>query len=968
MGMTAGWPASGGFVGRVGELATATGVLTGLVGADGRTAPAVLAVTGDPGIGKTRLLAELCARARGHGHVVIGGTATELEQHLPFGALVESFDSWLRWGERGSGRFEHAMTELLLALSAASPDQVGGAGGSAWFGPHRRIRAVLEDLAGPRGLMVVLDDVHWADAALVELIGYLLRRPPRGRFLLALAYRPRQVDQRVEDAVHGAAPGLAHELRLGPLSDEESGEIVGPGLARAARDSLIRDGGGNPLFLTALRQAAGRSQRPLAGEDEDLPPAVRSALLSELRGLPSPTVAAARAAAVAGDPFDYGLVAAVADVSETEAVRLVDQLVKRDVMRQIGHAPRFRFRHPLLRRVVYTAMSAGTRREAHRRAAAALQSHGATPVLCAYHVARYATPGDTAAARLLADAAAAILWRAAATCVWLLQESLRLLPAGQDGHHGRTLMLVRALMLTGRLREGREAAHALLAGLPDTEPAARATAATIDRLLGHHARARAVLLGELDRLDQNERRGPHDDAIGCTIRLELVTGGLLAGDFTPEGTDIRNAVAAAERTANRTLTAAAATVSAFASYATGRYADALCQLDAATRLVDALPTAELARRLDTAVWLAWTEVFCERFDVAIERFTGVLALIHSTGQGHLATYVLVGIAQAYAQAGRSTEAAEWAADAVEAAEQSTSDELRTMAYTLQCLAATHLDDLETALDAGARAVAAAGAVRDWWAASAGMVHAQARLAAGVEPVACREEMLRAGGGPRLGLVDPGHRPYFYGALARAELANGDTRAALAWADRMDRAVARLGPTAHHRAGMARLLRARVLLAAGLPAQAAEHALAALRAFDGVDARFFAGHAHLAASRALIAAGDRAAGLAHARRAQQTFTELAAHRHARHAVRTQRRAGHRVSPPGRSGLGALTRREAEVAHLVAQGHTNHQIARRLRLSDRTVESHVRHICTKLDVGSRTAVAAAVARQEATRATS
>jgi DNA-binding CsgD family transcriptional regulator/tetratricopeptide (TPR) repeat protein len=951
--------ASDKLVGRAAELAIVRRVL-GDIGA-----PAVLAVTGDPGIGKTRLLTELVADARRRGFLAIRGSATEFERHLPFGALVESLDGWLRTRERGSARFREPVGELLSRMSAA-PD----AEPPAWFGLHRRTRTVLEDMAQPHGLVLVLDDVHWADAALIDLIGYLLRRPPRGPFVLALGYRPRQVDQRVEEAIHGGPAELVERLHLGPLSTSESHELVGPGLSKATRDSLVRDSGGNPLFLKALRHAAGTPPGPLPGHEVDLPAAVHAALLSEIRGLPVAALTAVQAAAVAGDPFEYGLVAAIADVAEGDAVRMIDELVKRDLVRQASPAPRFRFRHPLLRRIVYTTMPAGTRRDAHRRAAAELHRHGAAPVTLAHHVARSASYGDIAAAQLLADAARETLCQAPGTSAWLLEESLRLLPPTphtKRERQRRTLMLARAQVLTGRLRDGRHTAHTLLAELPDDRSAARAEAATltatVDRLLGHHDRARAVLRGELDQ----PQVADHPET-ACSIRLELVTGGLLAGDFTPREADILDAVAAAERTADQSLTAAAAAVKAFASYATGRYSDALTHLDSATRMVDALPDTELSRRLDTAVWLAWAEVFLERFEPAIVHFDRALTLIHATGQGHLLTYVLVGISQAHLQIGRFTEAAEWASDAVEAAELSTSDELRTMAYTLHCLAATHLADLDTALDAGTRAVTAAGPVSDWWAASAGILLAQARLAAGTDPATCLGEMLRAGGGPELAAIDPGNRPYFYESLVHAELARSDTTAALAWVDRMDLAVTKLGPAARYRAGMAQLLRAEVLLAATDPQTAVAHARHALDSFTAAGARFFAGRAHLAAGRALTSTGHRGPGLTHTRRAQEIFTELGAHRLTETAVHIQRQHGHRAvrrgSPDHRADLTTLTERETQIAHLITHGRTNRQIAQQLLISHRTVETHVRNIATKLEAPSRTAIAAAIARHDAT----
>ena len=911
----------------------------------------LIAVSGDPGIGKTRLLAELSELAASRGMLVIGGTATEFERHLPFGALAEALEARLRVGAGHPARLHARLHALLNGLSALETND------EHCLGLHRRTRVLLDELAAPSGLVIVLDDMHWADPALIELIAYLINRPPRGRWMLALGYRGRQVDRRLAEAVCAAAS--VARLELGPLSAEESRRLLGVG--RPTGDLLHRDSGGNPLFLKALHRSGNRAgDAGTPSEVDDLPPTVHAALASEIRGLAAAELTVARAAAVAGDPFRYGVIAKVADLDEADAVCLVDALVKRDLVRQIDPAPRFRFRHPLLRRVVYAQMSPGVRRDAHRRAASALEHEGAPPITRAHHVARSASPGDAAASALLAEAAQAALFHAPATATWLLEQSQRLLPpmpAQLSLRHERALGLARALILTGRLLDGRETAQALLGELPHGAEAMRAeaaiVAATAERLLGRHRQGRAILLAELERSEC----GDHPAVV--SIMLELVTNGLLAGDFDPHRQDILDASSAAERIGDRPLRAATAAVLAFASYATGRFSEAVGQLDAATQLVDALCPDELASRLDAAVWLAWTELFLERYDLAADRFDQALRLMRKVGQGHLLTYAMVGKAQAHVQAGQLDLGFEWASNAVEAAEQSTSDELRTMAYTLLCLAATYLGDLDTARCAGATAVAAAGPVADWWAATAGVLHAQARLAGGAEPAQCREEMLLAGGGPGLPRLDPGNRPFLYQALTHAELVLGDTAAALDWVARADAAVASLGPSARARAATASLLRAEVLLHAGDPA-AAEHAQHAVDGFTLMNKRFYLGKAHLALGRALAAAGNRAAGLRHLRRAQTVFADLGAHRFVTESIQSQRQQGWRAVR-ARGSLDALTARETEVALLVAEGHTNRRIAERLLLSERTVETHLRHICAKLDVSSRTAVAVAMTRR-------
>ena len=180
--------------------------------------PRALSVVGTPGIGKTRLLAELTSRSDARGHLVLTGSGSELERDMPFGPFVDALDRYVESLEphRLARLGDDVRGELARLLPSLSAGVAAGAGAlpDERYRSHRAVRALLETLAA-RPLLLVLDDFHWADGASIELAGALLRRPPAARVMLVLAARPR--------------------LRFPAFTSA---------LARAARTSITRAAGG----------------------------------------------------------------------------------------------------------------------------------------------------------------------------------------------------------------------------------------------------------------------------------------------------------------------------------------------------------------------------------------------------------------------------------------------------------------------------------------------------------------------------------------------------------------------------------------------------------------------------------------------------------------------------------------------------------------------------------------------------
>ena len=345
-------------VGRGAELAALDASL-----AAARREFAAIEVVGEPGIGKTRLLAELEARADAQGCLVLAGSASELDADLPFGLFVDALDEYLyglephRLAALDDGtRAELAHVFPALAGAAAEREER--------YRLHRAVRALLEELASPKPLVVVLDDLHWADSGSLELLGSLLRRPPAAPVLLALAVRPRQVPERI-----AAALERIERIELGAFSEAEARELVGD-----AADDVFADSGGNPFYLEQLARAPRRAAAgpAVAVAGVEVPRAVAAALAGELAQLSGDARVVLAGAAVAGDPFEPELAAAAADVSEELAMAALDDLLRGDLVRPTDVPRRFRFRHPLVRGAVYEGAPGGWRLLAHERSAHAL--------------------------------------------------------------------------------------------------------------------------------------------------------------------------------------------------------------------------------------------------------------------------------------------------------------------------------------------------------------------------------------------------------------------------------------------------------------------------------------------------------------------------------------------------------------------------------------------------------------------
>ena len=242
-------------VGRDNELAELEAALDRLAAGE----PWLVQVVGEPGIGKSRLLAELCRRGEDRGYLVLDGRAAEFERDIPFGLIVDALNDYLASLEPAMLRAldGNPLRELVAIFPAlldedSVPRRRGE--GAERYRLHYAIRSVLERLTERQPMVLALDDVHWADAASVEMLTHLLRRF-RGPLLTAIAYRP--APTRLLAALEGSVRGRpASRIEPAALTAEEVEQLVGADTDEATRALLYRESGGNPFYVEQLARAS----------------------------------------------------------------------------------------------------------------------------------------------------------------------------------------------------------------------------------------------------------------------------------------------------------------------------------------------------------------------------------------------------------------------------------------------------------------------------------------------------------------------------------------------------------------------------------------------------------------------------------------------------------------------------------------------------------------------------------------
>src|SRR5262245_17304844 len=362
-------------VGRTAELAVITRALDDARAGHGST----IEIVGPPGVGKTRLLGELLARADGFDVV---SSSCELYNAstaygpfrgflrtalgIPLDAGADEAAMWLR------NRVESSVPDLVpwLPLLALPLDaDVPTTPEVDALGPEYRrpklewaVSVLLAALYAGRPVLVTLEDAHWMDDASASLLTTLLRDIGNGPWLAV-------VTRRDETTGFVASNEACNTLRPSPLSDDDGRTLLlaateASPLPRHELDVLVERSGGNPLFLKELVRAA-----RLAGDVDELPTSIEAIVTAQIDQLPPADLQILRYAAVFGASFADQLVEALFEGEESLDPGVWDRL--NDLVEPHGSG-RHRFRHALMRDAAYQGLPFRRRRELHRRVGALL--------------------------------------------------------------------------------------------------------------------------------------------------------------------------------------------------------------------------------------------------------------------------------------------------------------------------------------------------------------------------------------------------------------------------------------------------------------------------------------------------------------------------------------------------------------------------------------------------------------------
>ncbi|MGQ0600292.1 MAG: serine/threonine-protein kinase, partial [Anaerolineales bacterium] len=395
----------GRMVGRERELGEAVALWRRALAGDGH----VLLVSGEPGIGKTRLVRELTTLAEVSGATVLRGEAYA-EGGAPYSPLAQMWRELTRSnrlaaeGDSVTAKGITLPANVLDDLLSIAPElRVNGSPDQreplldAQAEQQRLFEAgvtVIHRLTAAAPVLLVLEDAHWADSGTLFALRHIARRSSHRRLLIVITYREVEIDEAccLPDVIHDLnRERLSTRLKLTRLSHAQvhsllavmfalpEAEITGELL-----DGLYRETEGNPFFLEEVCKALledgqiyftdGRWQRVLTSELR-IPQSVRVTIHARLGKLPEPAQEALRLAAILGREFDFDTLQAASGVGEDVLIEALESATRAQIVAESrnGHALTFTFAHALIPSTLRESMSGPRLRVLHRRAASAIE-------------------------------------------------------------------------------------------------------------------------------------------------------------------------------------------------------------------------------------------------------------------------------------------------------------------------------------------------------------------------------------------------------------------------------------------------------------------------------------------------------------------------------------------------------------------------------------------------------------------
>lgn len=894
-------------VGRARELDAGQHLIGSLLGGQGT----VVAVTGEAGIGKSTLVRRWCEDARDAGVDVLVGGCDDLEALRPFGPLVR-----------------------LVAVEITDADQAADA---------------LEERAGSGGLLVVLEDLQWADPSTVLALHRVVERCGVAPIALVVTARPSPRPTVVHRLLASLPSGST--LDLEPFNAAETASLIEALTGRApspAEVARLAGAGGNPLFLTELLRAGP------AGDGDTAPRGFADIVLGHLRFLSPDALDVLRMASVLGAAFEVIDLSRVLDTPPSALDTALREAADAGLLMELGAS--LVFRHDVVRHAVYASHSESMRRALHLQAAERLATSGAAVDRVATHFRLGASVGNERAIQWILRAATEAATYDAASAARLLGAVIELLPPSD---RRRARLLVEQAF---RWFQSSRLTDALDAGLAAQEAGAGTE-------VEWHARlCLAMLLLLHGRVAEAQVHHAWLDAQAASGPIPRIVADTVAASLRARQGDFAGARALAEETLALATLEGESLAAGFASSAVALTAilqgDWPVAIDAA-RTADELADAPAPESifwtatplLRNSIYLVLALVFADDFDTA----TALLHQRQHTNGRSAADDNEPVIHHMLAAVGFFT--GDWDDGLAEfdvglrIGAQVGSTNNRLVGVLAAIGIAAHRGDrarVRALLDI-IDAAETAGELQgwEWWLAALG--RGLAALLDGDAPAAV--EVLSPAWALMTAVDGAGFYPLFTTYLVPALLEVGDHAGATAAVDHLERATQRSGGVASTEGLYLRLR--------GLVEQDPALSLAAVDAYRGSPRPLDRARASEDAGTVLAASDpDRAAALLTA--ANDAYEALGADADARRVAAALRRLGRRA-PASRTtrtrataGWNSLTTTEARVVDLLSDGLTNRRIAETLFVSTRTVDTHVRHIFTKLGLNSRAAVAAEAVR--------
>ena len=986
-------------VGRDGEVAAFGAWLEDAAAGHGGTT--LLAGVG--GVGKTRLVGALAERAARQGWTVTVGRAYPVETGVPYAVFADALTSVLRGltpaslavmtrGDAGT------LANICPAFSTTPPTPATRDGGDVKARLHWSFAQFLGQLAAQRPILLVLENLQWADSSSLELLHFVARQIGAERVALLCTYNETELDanptlRATEQSL--LSLGTARLTRLEPLGADALQELVreafraDPASARALAGRLYSWTRGNPFFVEEVLKALVESRALheqngswLGWEAEmpGLPRSIRDAVTARVNRLGASARTVANLAAVIGTRTSHDALVAVSGLTESDVLSALDELRAQSVLSeevQSDGGIAYEFAHPLVREVLYGELGIARGRLLHATVAEALETlygadAGAHADELAYHFSR-------AEARGLAGKAVRYL-----------------AAAGRDA-------LAR--------HANREAANYLNAALEQLDRAGTLDAPTVDpdALVEDLAQARQRL-GDYDAAKALWTRArTAAERAGDTVRVAAIERRLGLGAFWSSRYDealahFDVALAAAERAGHDPLLARVRIAKAMTLQALGSADAARAEIDAALAVAERLGEAGMLARVHRSSLLL--HVFIGPTERAHADGMRAIELAEAAGERGVAWSAHWAMAMVGGLSGSSGAMARHLAESERLADELGSPVLRCWTAEIAVELHSGTGDWDAGLALAERTIPMARALRQRvllprllvWAA---MIHLHRGAAAKAKEYLDEAWKLSTGGGNTLRVADVHSAVPVHAGFVAYHVAMGDYRraielgdAGLALVDRtgylawgihrllpmMIEAALWMGDLDAARGYEARLRRDSLQLGHQLGIAWAdtcdaliamlqkdyERAAPLLRkgaeALEAIPWLLDAARVRRKLAWVLAKLGDLDGATRELRRAHDAFLRMRAEVELALTRDVIRDLG--LRPPAKTplaGVGTLTGREVDVARLVASRKSNKEIAAALGISPRTVSTHLSSIFLKLEVGSRGELADVARRQ-------